>query len=162
MEKSYTEQIKSSGTSVLFLFLSILFFLLFGWRITAGGLRFFPGLFAFLGLFFLLYVINFQVLEININSTQLKLKFGVISWRTSLDNIQEAHLDDSPAIIKYGGAGVHFALVKGIYRAFFNFLEYPRVLVSFKVKQGLVQELVFTTRQPDQVLAFINTRISQP
>ena len=162
MEKSYTEQIKSSGTSSLFLFLSFLFFTLFSWRISAVGLRFFPGLFAFLGMFFLFCVFNFRVLEITINSTQLKLKFGLISWRTSLENIREACLDDSPAIIKYGGAGVHFAFVNGIYRAFFNFLEYPRVLVSFRVKQGLVQELVFTTRQPDQVLAFINTRISQP
>ena len=162
MDKLYTEQIKSSGTSLLFLFLSILFFTLFGWRISAVGLRFFPGLFAFLGLFFLFYVFNFRTLEIRINSTQLKLKFGLISWKISLENIRQARLDDSPAIIKYGGAGVHFAFVKGIYRAFFNFLEYPRVRVSFKVKQGLVQELVFTTRQPDQVLAFINTRISQP
>ncbi len=162
MEKSYTEQIKSSGTSLLFLFLSILFFLLFSWRISAVGLRLFSGLFAFLGFFFLFYVFNFRTLEIGINSTQLNLKFGLIFWKTSLENIRKARLDDSPAIIKYGGAGVHFAYVKGMYRAFFNFLEYSRVLVSFKVKQGLVQELVFTTRQPDQVLTFINKRISQP
>ena len=160
MEKLYTEQIKSSGTSLLFLFLSILFFTLFGWRISVVGFRFFPGLFAFLGLFFFLYVLNYRTLEITINSTHLKLKFGLISWKTRLDNIQEIRLDDSPAVIKYGGAGVHFAFVKGIYRVFFNFLEYSRVLVSFKEKRGLVQQLVFTTRQPDQVLALIRTRIS--
>ena len=161
MDKLYTEQVKSSGTGLLFLVLSVLFFTLFGWRFSAVGLRFFPGLLAFIGLFFFLYVLNYRILEITISSTQLKLKFGLISWKTRLDNIQEIRMDDSPAIIKYGGAGVHFAFVKGIYRAYFNFLEYPRVLVTFKDKQGPVQQLVFTTRQPDQVLDYINTRISQ-
>jgi hypothetical protein len=125
------------------------------------GFRFLPGLFAFLALFFMFYVFNYRVLEITITSTHLKLKFGLVSWKTKLDNILESRLDDSPAVIKYGGGGVHFAFVKGVYRAFFNFLEYPRVVVSFKKKQGLVQELVFTTRQPDQVLNLLNSRISQ-
>lgn len=161
MEKKYTEKIQSSGTTLLFLGLSILFFILFGWRISAVGVRFFPGMFAFLGMLFLFYVFNFRTLLITIDSKHVKLKFGIIPWKTRLDNIRDYQVDDSPAIIKYGGAGVHFAFVKGIYRAYYNFLEYPRVVVSFKEKQGLVQELVFTSRHPDQVLTEINSRIAQ-
>ena len=161
MDKLYSEKITSTGTTLLFLGLSILCLILFSWRITVVGFRFLPGLFAFMALFFMFYVFNYRVLEITITPAHLKLKFGLVSWKTNLDNILESSLDDSPAIIKYGGAGVHFAFVKGVYRAFLNFLEYPRVLVSFKQKQGLVQELVFTTRRPDQVLNFLNSRITQ-
>jgi len=126
------------------------------------GFRFFPGLFAFLGMFFALYVLNFRILNITITATHLILKFGIISWKTSLDNIRECRLDDSPPLIKYGGAGVHFAFVKGMYRAFFNFLEYPRVLVVFFKKQGPVQGLVFTTHQPDRVMEILQSRITNP
>jgi hypothetical protein len=162
MEIPYTEKITSSGTSLLFLFLSVLFFLLFGLSISSMGFRFFPGLFAFLGAFFALYVLNYRVLKITITASQLILKFGIISWKTSLDNIRECRLDDSPALIKFGGAGVHFAFVKGMYRIFFNFLEYPRVLVSFIKKQGPVQGLVFSTRQPGQILDILKSRITKP
>ena len=74
-----------------------------------------------------------------------------------LENIQSCELDDSPNIIKYGGAGVHFSFVKRIYRAYFNFLEHPRVLITFINKQGPVQALVFTTRQPAEVINIINS-----
>jgi len=160
MENIYSEKISSSRTTFLFLGLSVSFFILSAWRIFAVGLRFFPGLFAFLALIFLFYVINFRTLKITIDSKHVKLKFGIIPWKTRLDNILECRMDDSPAIIKYGGAGVHFAYVNGIYRAYYNFLEYPRVVISFKVKQGLTQGLVFTTRQPDQVLDHIKSRIT--
>ena len=160
MENLYSEKIRSFRTTLLFFILSVVCFFLSSWRISVVGFRFYPGLFAFLGLFFLFYVINYLTLEITVDSTHLKLKFGLISWMTPLDNIQEIRLDDSPALIKYGGAGVHFAFVKAIYRAFFNFLEYPRMLVSFVEKQGLAQALVFSTRQPDQVLSVIKSRMA--
>jgi len=157
----YHEKITSTGTSMLFLFLAVLFFLLFGWRVSAVGWRFFPGLFLFLGVFFTLYVFNYRTLEIMITNDQLALNFGLVPWKTSLENILVVELDDSPAVIKYGGAGVHFAFVNGKYRAFYNFLEYPRLLVQFKMKQGLVQALVFTTRQPEKIIRIIESRMTQ-
>ena len=161
-DQIYHEKITSSGTSLLFLFFAILFFLLFGWRVSTVGWRFFPGLFLFLGLFFTFYVLNYRTLEITVTNDQLLLRFGLVPWKTNLENILAVELDDSPAVIKYGGAGVHFAFVKGIYRAFFNFLEYPRLLVHFKKKQGLVQALVFTTKQPEKVLTTLESRILKP
>ncbi len=155
MSQIYSEKISSTGTRMLFLCLSILFLVMFGWRISIVGWRFFPALSLFLGLLFGFYVLNYRTLEISITSESLKLKFGLISWKTRLDNIQACQRDDSPPLVKYGGAGVHFAFVKGTYRAFYNFLEYPRILVTFRKKQGLVQELVFTTRQPEKILALL-------
>ena len=94
-----------------------------------------------------------------ITKEHLILKFGLVPWKTRLKNINTVELDASPAIIKYGGAGVHFAFVQGKYRAYYNFLEFPRVVVSFKEKQGLIQALVFSTKQPDRVLAALNSRM---
>jgi hypothetical protein len=155
----YVEKITSLGTSLFFAFLSALFFLLFVWRLSLVGWRFFTGLYIVLGLFFLFYVFNYRVLDIMITKEHLILKFGLVPWKTRLKNINTVELDASPAIIKYGGAGVHFAFVQGKYRAYYNFLEFPRVVVSFKEKQGLIQALVFSTKQPDRVLAALNSRM---
>lgn len=159
--QTYIEKLRSNRTTGLFVFLSLVFFFLFAWRVSAAGFVFFPNLCLFLGVFFLFYVVNYRTLQIEISDRFLKLKFGLMGWKTDLKNIDSCSLDTSPPIIKYGGAGVHFAFVNRIYRAFFNFLEFPRVLINFKRKQGLVQGLVFTTKQPDQVLEFIQNRINQ-
>jgi len=156
----YSEKIRSNITTFLFAFLGLFFFTLFVWRYSVVGLRFSPGLFGFLGLFFFFYVINYRVLHITITDLTLQLDFGRVHWRTDLENIAKITLYDPPFWIKYGGAGVHFAAVEGEYKAFFNFLEYPRLLVRFNQKQGLVQALVFTTCQPDQILEILEKRIS--
>jgi len=159
--KIYYERVTSSGTSLLFLVLGIIAFSLFGWRFSLVGWRVFPGILLFLGVLFTFFVFNYRVLEITVTDLHLKLKFGLISWKANLGNIQSVEVDNSPPIIKYGGAGVHFAFVNGQYRAFFNFLEYTRVLATFKQKQGLVTALVFTSRQPEALFKIIKSRINQ-
>ena len=154
----YNEKVRSSKTSLLFVILALVFFALFGWRFSVVGLRFFPGLHAFLGLVFCFYVINFRELEISITGQILQLRFGVIGWSSNIENIKSSVLYDPPFWIKYGGAGVHFAMVDDDYKAFYNFLEYPRVLIGFHQKQGWVQSLVFTTRQPDKILEILEKR----
>ena len=155
----YSEDIRSNKTDLLFVVLALVFYALGAWRLSVVGFRFIPGLFLFLGLLFTFYIINFRVLRIMITDQALHLKFGLIPWKTKISNIQECSLDDAPIIIKYGGAGVHFAFVKGEYRAFYNFLEYPRILIRFDKKQGLVQALVFNTTQPEQVLNIIQEHL---
>lgn len=51
------------------------------------GFRFVPGLYAFLGLFFYVYVINYRELKITMTDQTLQLKFGLIGWRTDINNI---------------------------------------------------------------------------
>jgi hypothetical protein len=148
----YSERISSKTTTLLFVFLAMVFFVLFGWRFSVVSFKFVPGLFVFLGIFFIFYMINYLALKISITDEALQLKFGLIGWRTDINNIKQSVLYDPPFWIKYGGAGVHFALVDGEYLAFYNFLEYPRVLIRFRKKQGLVQTLVFSTRQSNQII----------
>ena len=158
-DQIYQEKIQSPLTILLFTLLALVFSALFTWRVTVVGFRAFPIVCLVLALFFFSYVLNYQTLRITITEEAVLLKFGLIRWRTRLENIQTCKMDDSPNLIKYGGAGVHFAFVKGEYRAFFNFLEHPRTLISFHHKQGLVRGLVFTTRQPEQVIEIIDSRI---
>ena len=155
----YSEKLTSIGTSLFFAFLSFLFFLLFAWLYSIVGWRFFTGLCLGLGIFFFLYVINYRDLIIRITDEKLILRFGIVPWKSELKNIMAAEIDDSPAIIRYGGAGVHFAFVGAKYRAYFNFLEYPRVAVHYKEKQGLVRSLVFSTKFPDEIIRILETRM---
>ena len=158
-DKIYSEEIRSNKTDLLFVVLALITYALSVWKFSVVGFKFGPGFYLFLGLLFTFYIFNFKVLKISITDQVLDLKFGIIPWKTELSNIQEIALDDAPMIIKYGGAGVHFAFVKGEYRAFYNFLEHPRVLIRFKKKQGLVEALVFTSRQPDQILTIIQENL---
>jgi hypothetical protein len=50
--------------------------------------------------------------------------------------------------------------VRKRYRASFNFLEYPRVVIAFKNKVGPVRDLSFSTSRPDDVLRFLQEAIS--
>jgi hypothetical protein len=159
MDMLYAEKIRSSGTTGLFILLGSLFWVIFFWRLSGVGFRGIQLVYLILGLLFSFYVINYRTLLIRISAEDLLLNFGLIKWRTPLNNILYIGLDDSPPLIKYGGAGVHFAFVKGTYRAFFNFLEYPRVLIKFKSRQGPVQELVFSTNNPQQVLEILQSRV---
>jgi hypothetical protein len=155
----YSEEIRSIKTSLLFVLLFLVFSGLFTWRVIAAGFRTLPIIYLFFVLLFGFYILNFRTLRIKINSETLNLHFGLVGWKTNLSNVASVRHDDSPIWIKMGGAGVHFALVYRKYRAFFNFLEYPRVLITFRKKQGLVRELVFTTKKPDKVIEFIQSKL---
>ena len=160
-ELIYHEKMRSNLTTGLYVFLALVFLTLFAWRVSSVGWKFTPLFFLFLSVFFWFYVFNYRTLQIHISEKELVLKFGLIRWRTELKNIQDCCRDNLPLWIKYGGAGVHFALVRGMYRAFFNFLEGPRMLITFKNKQGPVQALSFSTYQPDRILDLIGRRISE-
>jgi len=45
--------------------------------------------------------------------------------------------------------------ISGRYRASFNFLEHPRIVIVLKRQTGPVRDICFSTRRPDNVLQFI-------
>lgn len=156
----YQEKLSSKRTAWLFVTLTILFFLLFVWRLNLSGWDGLTITFLVFSFFFLFYAVNYRTLVIQISSTFLILSFGIFSWRVPFDNIESCSLDEVPALKKYGGAGIHFMLVRKRYRASFNFLEYPRVLITFKDKVGPVQDISFSTCQPEEILRIIQKAIS--
>lgn len=153
----YHERLKSPSTTAFFLGLTGLFSALAFWRRrkTDSWLK----LFASLAGFFLFYALNYRTLHISLTRQALCLRFGVFHWCVPLANIAAIELDALPAFQRYGGAGIHGLLVDGRYRASFNFLEYPRLVVHFKENIGLVQDLSFSTHQPEALLRLVNDLI---
>ncbi len=151
----YEERVTSTRTEVLFLALTTLFFLLLIRRLNAGSRDSLAVVFLCLFGFFLFYSVNYRTLIIRLTLESLKLKFGIFTWTVPLDNIEECRVDDIPVVMKLGGAGIHFMLIRKRYRASFNFLEHPRVVIALKRKAGLVRDISFSTRQPDDVLRCI-------
>jgi hypothetical protein len=156
----YSESISSNKTEALFLVLMMLSLLLLIWRVTSDGLDILAVAFTCLFILFLFYSLNYRTLLIQLSPDTLKLTFGIFTWTIPVDNIQECSLDVLPVIMKYGGAGIHFMFIRKMYRASFNFLEFPRVVIAFKRKVGLVQDISFSTRRPDEVLLLIRQAIS--
>jgi len=156
----YREKVTSNRTEALFLALMTLFFLLLIWRVNSGSLDVLAVVFFLLFILFFFYSVNYRTLIIRLTPESLKLTFGIFTWRVPVDNIEECCLDDIPMMMKMGGAGIHFMFIRKRYRASFNFLEYPRVVIAFKRKKGLVQDISFSTRRPDDVLRLIQEAVS--
>lgn len=152
----YHERVRSNKTEALFLALLVLFFMLLIWRVIAHSLDFLAIALLLLSLIFLFYTINYRTLEISLSAKALRLQFGVFRWKIPLDNMEDCRLDELPLAMRLGGAGIHFMMIHQRYRASFNFLEYPRVVVALKKKAGPVQEISFSTRRPDEVLRLLS------
>ena len=151
----YEERLTSKRTLALFAALTAFFGSLLIWRMSARGLCGWGIIFLVLAIIFLFYTINYRVLRIRLTDQTLTLNFGVFSWRIEAENIEICAQDQLPAFKQYGGAGIHFMVVDGRYRASFNFLEYPRIVIAFKHRVGPVQDISFSTRQPEKLLALI-------
>jgi hypothetical protein len=141
----------SKRTEALFLGLTVLFPLLSLWRMNMAGLDTLTVILCILCAFFMFYSINYRTLSLWLTAEHLELKFGLFTWRVALDNVERCFLDDT-SLWRIGGAGIHFSPIHGRYRAMFNFLEYPRVVITLKRKMGLVRDIVFTTQRPDEVV----------
>jgi hypothetical protein len=157
--QAYHQKLSSTKTDALFIILMAVFLILFVWRWSIVGWNGWTITFLCISAFFLFYVFNYRTLKIHLTPETLQLTFGIITWRIDIANVASCHLD-TPSIGSIGGAGIHFTFIKGKYRAFFNFLEYPRVVIVFKKKKGPVQELAFSTRHPEQVMQIIQNELS--
>jgi len=151
----YREKLSSFRTEALFLALMAIFSLLFAWRVNSAGMDVLGVVFLVFALLFLFYSLNFRVLEILLAPGYLQLAFGMFRWSLPLENIADCRLDDLPLLMRLGGAGIHFMMIRKRYRASFNFLEYPRVVVSLRRKAGPVCDISFSTRQPYALLSLL-------
>lgn len=156
----YEERITSNKTEALFILLTLLPTLLFIWSTKTGRKGKLKAVSLFLSILFLFYSLSYRTLIIRLSSRSLKLIFGLSSWVVPVDNIKNIHLDEIPLGMRMGGAGIHFMMIRKRYRASFNFLEYPRVVIEFKNKVGPVQDISFSTRQPDQLVRLIQDIVS--
>jgi hypothetical protein len=159
MNQKYYERVVSKRTEALFLGLTVLFLLLSLWRMKMAGLDTLTVILCILCAFFLFYSLNYRTLRIRLTTEHLELKFGLFTWVVALENVEHCFLDDT-SLWRIGGAGIHFSPIHGRYRAMFNFLEYPRVVIALKRRMGLVRDIAFSTRYPNEVIEKIRAAAS--
>lgn len=152
--REYHERVTSNRTEALFLGLAFGFFLLFVRRASGRGLDTWGAVLLCGFAFFLFYSLNYRVLTIRLTAETLQLKFGLFVWVIPLSNIEACYPDET-SLWRIGGAGIHFTPLRGRYRAIFNFLEHPRLVIALKVRRGPVRDIAFSTRQPDDVRRLI-------
>ena len=150
----YEEKLSSKRTTILFITLAFSFLLLFLLRMVAAGYGWLAVVFFLLFCLFTFYVFNYRTLIIHLTPESLSLKFGIFRWTVPLETIEEPCLDDV-SLWRIGGAGIHFTSIRKRYRAYFNFLEYPRVVVKLKQKRGPVWDIAFSTGDPEKVILLI-------
>jgi len=148
----YEERVSSQRTTALFAALAVISILLFVWQLVSGRAGFLRYLLLFLVIFFLFSTLNYRTLLIRLTPQALGLKFGVFSWTVPLSNVAACRLDDLPWVMRNGGAGVHFMMIRGRYRVSFNVLEFPRVVIALRQRVGPVVDVSFTTQRPDEVI----------
>src|SRR5690606_33186271 len=113
----YHEKISSVKTTTLFLCLMLTFLILAVFHWMSAGVNWLTiVLFSLFGIF-LFYVINYQVLVIEITAKAISLRFGIFTWTIPVSNIANCQIDEIPAFLRLGGAGIHFMFVRGRYRA---------------------------------------------
>jgi hypothetical protein len=156
----YEERVSSDRTEALFLCLTTLFLMLLIIRMNTGSLDILGAAFFVLFVLFFFYAVNYRTLMIRLTPESLKLKFGIFTWTIPLDNVGECRLDELPVLMRYGGAGIHFMFFRKRYRASFNFLEHPRVVIALNRKVKIVQDISFSTRRPDDVIRLLQNAAS--
>lgn len=149
-EHLYEERISSARTEALFVALTVVALAVLGWRYPSAGMDGWSVLLLVAAAFFLFYSVNYRALLIRVNADTLRLRFGLFEWAIPLANIDSCSAD-TVSLWRIGGAGIHFTSIDRRYRAMFNFLEYPRLVVRLRTKQGPVRDLVFSTRKPDEL-----------
>ena len=157
----YEERVSSCWTQALFWSLTAIFLVLLAWRMATAG----PNTLSFFlltaSLLFLFYSLNFRTLVIRITSKALKLRFGIFACTLPLDNVQDCCHDDLPSLMRYGGAGIHFMFIHRRYRASFNFLEHPRVVIALR-RPNIMRDVSFSTQRPDEVIRLLSAALPTP
>ena len=155
----YEEKVTSLRTEVLFIALAVLCLALFAWRVAHAGFGILTVGCLFLFVMFFFYSLNYRVLVIRISTDGLKLKFGLFGWTIPWQAVEYAYADET-SLWRISGAGIHFSFFNRRYRAMYNFLEYPRVVVTLREKRGLVREVAFSTERPDEIMRIIEASVA--
>lgn len=150
----YTEALTSRRTLALFVVLTLCCAVAGAWRTSSVGWDALAIVLVALAAFFVFYALNYRELNVQLSDAGLTLRFGIFTWQVASTNVERCYQDDT-SLWRIGGAGIHFSPIRGRYRAMFNFLEYPRVVLELKHQQGLVRDIAFSTRHPESVLALV-------
>ena len=104
-------------------------------------------------------VINFGKLVIKATSRSITVKYGIFKREIPWKNVVDFYLDEAGSLYAYGGYGIRIGRVNGKSRLVYNVLGGERVVLV--LKKGRFNEFVFSTNNPDAVMAVVKSRIEK-
>lgn len=112
--------------------------------------------FLIMFLIFLGLTLIFSRLIIRITFHSITVGFGIIKRNIPLENIADIRIDETSAI-KYGGAGIRMAKVKGKWVLVYNVIGGPRCVLT--LKEGRFKEFIFSTKNPEEIMNVVKGQI---
>ncbi|UCB43117.1 MAG: hypothetical protein JSV77_00255 [Dehalococcoidales bacterium] len=144
--------------TLVILLVALLMLILFILQLSSGplGSRPAPDWFYLLMFIFMsaitFLVANFRTLAIRITNQSVTVAYGLIRKTILWGDIEEGFLDSSSPL-GYGGWGARIARVEGRWRLAFNVIGASKVVL--RLRKGRAREFMFSTKNPEQVLAII-------
>lgn len=160
-ETLYEEQLFSRGITAILSAITLGLLLAVVYQILVGPLGEHPApnwFLLYLFLLFLAVTITFSRLSIIITSRAVTVGYGIFRRTISWDNIERCSVDEA-STIRYGGWGIRIGHVQGKWRLVYNVIGGPRVVLT--LKRGMFREFVFSTSNPEAVMAVIRQRIGR-
>jgi hypothetical protein len=155
IEDSYEEKIFSKGITGLLAVVTVGFLLALVYQISVGPIGADPApnwFFLLMFLLFLAVTINFSRLSIKMTPQSIVVGYGILKHTIPWENIEDCYLDKA-STFSYGGWGIRIGRVMGKWRLVYNLLSSPRVVLS--LNKGKFREFVFSTNNPQKVLAIV-------
>jgi hypothetical protein len=112
-------------------------------------------LIIFLAMMFLTFI--FARLIIRITYQGISVGFGIIKKRIPWENIEDCEIDKTSAM-KYLGAGIRMAKVKGEWVMVYSIIGGSRCVL--KLKEGKFKKFVFSTKNPEEVVNVIKGQLA--
>ena len=145
----YEEKIFLRVTTITLVSFTVVMLLLLIYLISAESYPILIG--TFLGAFILFVVVtlNFNTLAIRITPEFVRVAYGIFRRKSVFENIEDCYLDNV-SNFGYWGFGIRIARVSGRWRIVYNIFKCPRVVLS--LKKGRIREVVFSTKNPEEVM----------
>jgi len=101
-----------------------------------------------MALYMLGMTINFLRLTVKIDSEGLTVGYGLLKSKISWDEVEDCFLDETSSL----WYGIRLGRADGNWRTIYNVIVIrgPRVVVS--LKEGWIREVVFSTKNPEEVM----------
>ena len=157
---SYEEILFSKISTIILSVVTLAFFLIYIYQITVEPTwaEPLPNWFWLLMTVILLAItINFSRMKIKIDNEGIFIIYGIMKKKISWKNVKDCSVDEGSPV-KYGGWGQRFWRVKGNFRIIYNIAAGDRIVIS--LNSGFVREIVFSTRNPKEVMKIIKNNIS--
>jgi len=149
----YEEKIFLRLTTITLISFTVVLFLVLIFLISAESYPFLIGTILCAFILFVVTTLNFNTLTIRITPEFVKVAYGIFGRKSVFENIEACSLDNV-SNFRYGGFGIRIARVSGSWRIAYNIFKCPRVVLS--LKKGRIREVVFSTKNPEEVMRIIN------